>query len=487
MSNKRLSRRDFLRISALSGAGVILASCAKATEVAKPIEPPKPSKQDMAPTEVVAAAAPVKLTIMWRTNPDEQKMLDEMKPAFKTKTGIDMESMVVPWDEYEPKLMTLYASGSAPDIYGTGGTNPYIERWVRGMVLELDNFLATEPKSFTDDLFPIALNAYKKKGKTVAMTFGVLASGTFINATRFDEAGIPYPPIDWKDEKAWTVEDMVTTAKKLTYDSKKDGKIDRFGLVWGHAGPWYNTRFWGQDLVSKEDYDSGILHKLMASSDPAVKEAMIASAQARANTVWVDKCSPSPDTAQSLNQIGPMLKTGSIAMELTGGWALWGDLPKDFKFRAAINPKGGVNGSGTRCKNTWAEPLEICSKTKYAKEAWQFIRWIVADKEAIDINLRHRNLIPAARSAFDTFIKAQGTKLAMTEDEQRTFQMGAIEQANTTVPDHILVGWAKVRDVLNSQMEPVWLNEKTAEQAVNEMLPMVQAAIDANLKELNLT
>ncbi len=279
---------------------------------------------------------------------------------------------------------------------------------------------------------------------------------------------------------------MIATAKKLTIDTEKDGKIDKFGLVWGHSGPWYNTRLWGKDLVSKEDYESGVLHQILASTDSSVKEAMIASLQARANTVWVDKVSPSPETQQSLSQMGPMLKTGAIAMELTGGWAVWGDLPKEFKFRAAINPKGGANGSGTRCNNTWAEPLEICSKTKHADEAWKFVKFIVADKDAIDINLAHRNLMPAAKSAFGTFIKAQGTHLAMSEDEQKTFYMGAIEQANSTVPDHILVGWAKVRDVFNSQLDPVWLNEKTAAQAVEELLPLAQAAIDANLKELNI-
>ena len=478
MSNNKLSRRNFLRMTSIGAGGALLAGCAKAPEIA----PPDESK----PVETPKPAEAVKLQIMWRTNPDEEKMLTSLIPIFKEKTGVDMESNVVPWDEYETKLMTMYASGIAPDIYGTGGTNPYIERWVRGMVLELDNFLLTEPASFTTDLFPIALNAYKKEGKTVAMTFAVLAAGTWVNATRFDEGGVEYPPFDWSDEKAWTIDDMRATAKKLTLDSDGDGKIDRFGVVWGHGGPWYNTRLWGKDLVSKEDYDSGVLHKITALDDPAVKEALINSTQARADFVLVDKVSPSPETSQSLSQMGPMLKTGAIAMEFAGGWAVWGEMPADFKFRAAINPKGGVNGSGTRTKNTWAEPLEICSKTKYANEAWKFVRFMVADSEAIGVQLIHRNMIPAAKSSFDRFVAAQANRLAMSAEEQKKFYMGAIEQADTTVPDHILVGWAKVRDVFNSQLEPVWLGEKTAAEAVDEMLPLAQAAIDANLKELNL-
>lgn len=486
MSKTKLSRRDFLRLSAVGTAGAVLAGCAKATEAPAPQQEPAKAEPTKAPA-AAAAGETKKVNIMWRVNPDEEKMLNELIPLTKEKLGFDLVTSVVPWDEFEPKLMTMYASGMAPDIYGTGGTNPYIERWVRGMVLELDNYILQEPASSTADLWPVALNAYKKKGKTVAMTFGVLAAGVWINATRFDEANVPYPSIDWTDPKAFTVEDMVAMAKKMTVDSNGDGKIDKYGLNWGHAGPWYNTRLWGKDLVSKEDYESGILHSLTASKDSAVKDAMVASMQRRADTVWVDKVGPNPDTANSLNQIGPMLKTGAIAMELTGGWDVWGDLPKEMKFRAAINPIGGENGSGTRCKNIWAEPLEINSKSKNPDEAWKFVRMMTVDKDAIKINLAHRNLTPAAKSSFDAFIQAQANHLAMSVEDQTKFYKGAIEQANTTVPDHILVGWAKVRDVLNSEFQPVGLGEKKAAEVVDGILQKVQAAIDANLKELNLT
>jgi multiple sugar transport system substrate-binding protein len=479
MSNSRFSRRDFLRMTAIGTAGVVLAGCAKATEVV-------PATSEVKPTAKAAAAKDSKITMMWRTNPDEEKMLAEWIPAFKAKTGIELVNTVVPWEEFEPKLMTLYASDIAPDVIGTGGTNPYVERWVRGMVLELDNYIMQEPASFTQDLYPVALNAYKKQGKTIAMTFTLCPAGTWINATRFDEAGVEYPSIDWFDEKAWTYEDFVAAAKKMTIDNEGDGKTDKFGGNWGHSGVWYNTRMWGQDLVAKEDYESGILHKIMASENSAVKEAMIASAQARADLVWKDKVSPDPETSQSLQQMGSLLKTGAIAMSMEGGWALWGDLPKEYKFRGAINFKGGVNGSGTRCNNTWAEPLQISSKTKNPDAAWAFVRWVSGDPEAIKVHGSHRNTIPASKGSFQGFVNSQKDRLAMSVDEISKFFAGCIEQANTTVPDHILVGWAKCRDVFNSNMEPVWLGEQKAAEAVEKVLPLAQAAIEANLKELDI-
>jgi ABC-type glycerol-3-phosphate transport system substrate-binding protein len=75
----------------------------------------------------------------------------------------------------------------------------------------------------------------------------------------------------------------------------------------------------------------------------------------------------------------------------------------------------------------------------------------------------------------------------MSEEEQRTFYREAIEQAETTVPCHILVGWAAARDIFAGEMEPIWLGEKSAKEAVDEMIPKVNQRLEENLKELNLS
>ena len=477
---KKLSRRQFLQLSAVAAAGSLWAACApKATEEPK-------EKPEEKPTEKPAEPEEIKLSIMWRTNPTENPMVDDLIAKWGEKQpNIVVESIVVPWDEYEPKLMTMYAGDIAPDIYGTGGTNPYIERYFRGMVVELDPYVEAEGADFLEDLYPVGVKSYTKNGKLVAMTFAVLNAGVFMNATRFDEAGVDYPPVSWEDD-TWTWEAMIETAKKLTLDTDGDGKTDRYGVNTGHWSPWTYTRLWGQDLVSDEDYASGICHKWQTDK-PEVYDALVEGLQARADAIHKHNVTPSPETAQSLGQMGPMLKTGAVAMDFTGGWAIWGDLPEEFGFRAAANPIGGVNGSGTRVKNTWAEPLQICSKTAHPDEAWQWVKFMTVDKDAIAIEIKYRSMIPAARSAFEAYVAEYGPRLAMNEEEQRTFYREAIEQAETTVPCHILVGWAAARDIFAGEMEPIWLGEKSAKEAVNEMIPKVNQRLEENLKELNLS
>ena len=180
------------------------------------------------------------------------------------------------------------------------------------------------------------------------------------------------------------------------------------------------------------------------------------------------KLMPDDATAQALSQIGPMLKTGAIASELTGGWALWGDLPKEFKFSACINPTGGVDGSGTTAEQCWCEPLELCSKTKHPDEAWQFVKWCTDDEESIAIQLTNRNLVPAKKKFLDKFVDLVSDKMDMPKQDQKVFYAGGLEQAETTVPCHILVGWAGVRDIMYNELGPIWKGETTAKQAVED-------------------
>jgi ABC-type glycerol-3-phosphate transport system substrate-binding protein len=279
---------------------------------------------------------------------------------------------------------------------------------------------------------------------------------------------------------------MIETGEQLTLDSSGDGKIDRYGLDVGHSSPWTYTRLWGQDLVSDEDYASGLLHQWQTDK-PEVYDALVGGLQARADAIYEDKVTPSPETASALSQIGDVLKTGAVAMNFTGGWALWGDLPEEFDFRYAINPLGGTGGSGTRVENTWVDPVQISSQSKFPDAAWAFTKFLVSDVDGLQIQIKARSVIPAVKSAFEPYMAEYSGRLAMTEDEQRTFLTGCLDQAKTTVPCHILVGWAAIRDIFNAELELVWLGERTAKEAVDVMIPKVNTKLEENLKELNLT
>jgi len=497
MEKRTLNRRDFLRLTAAAATGAVMAACAPAApqvvEVVKEVPVEKVVKETVIVEKEVVVEKPAKpeevveLTFMWRVNPKENQMLEELLPAWEEKhPDMPVELILSPWDEFEPKLMTMYAAGIAPDIIGTGGTNPHGERFARGMVLALDPYMDTEPE-LAEDLFPIAVKSYTFRGKLIGLPMAMCYPGVFYNATLFDEAGVDYPPVDWKGS-AWTWDDMIEAAKKLTLDKDGDGKIDQYGLQPGHSSPWYYTRLWGEDLISEEDYAAGVLHR-WRTDDSDVYNACVNGLQARADAIYKHEVTPAPATAATLSELGPMLKTGVLAMEFTGAWALFPPLPEKFKFGAAANPLGGEKGKGTRANMVWVDPAQIPVTTKHPDAAWEFCKWMVADEEAIRIQVPYRaNSIPCVQSGFRLYMDAWGEQPEMVTrgaDLEKTI-LGSLEVATRDVPCHSIVGWAAIRDIFRGELEPVWLGDKSAKEAVDTMIPLVHEALEKHLEELGV-
>jgi multiple sugar transport system substrate-binding protein len=465
------------------GAAAVLAACAP---VAQPtVAPEAPAKATEAPTTKPAAAEPVKLVFIFRSQEAEMKTVDAWNAAFSAKhPDIQVEALYVAFAESEPKLMSMYAAGDPPDIYGTTGTNPYAERYLRGMVKSLQPYLDAEGADLLKDAWPIAVNAFVIDGQMYSLAAFLHAAGTWVNATLFDEAGVDYPPVDWSTP--WTWEQMIETAEKLTKDKNGDGKIDQFGVTEDHRTPWYLTRMWGQDTVSKEDTATGFCRKLQLDKKE-VYDACLAGLEARRDLTWKQHVSPDPDESGPLSQLGPLLLTGAIGMQVAGPWVLWGELPEQFKFRGAVMPTGGVNGSGTTCKNVWAEPYQISSRSKHPDEAWQYIKWIGFDPEAVGIAMVWRNCMPVSKSGYDIWYKQYGNRLAMSEEESRTFWTGSLAQAETTVPDHLYAGWAKVRDFIDPEIGPGQKNEKPMNECLDAFIEKANKALVDVAKEMGIS
>jgi multiple sugar transport system substrate-binding protein len=478
---KRFSRRELLRFAGISFGAAALAGCA-ATPTAAPAATEAPKVEEK-PTEVPAATAPpaagVKLTTMWRTSPTENEMLEKViKVWAKKHPDITVEPIYAPWDEYEPKLLAMYAGGIAPDVLGIGGTNPFAERFIRGMVLSLQPFIEADT-ALREGLYPMSIKVYTLRGELCALPHVICPAGVSFNATRFDEAGLKYPPYDWNDE-SWTWEAMIALAKQLTVDKDGDGKIDQYGLNIGHRSIWYLTRMWGEDVVSAEDYAEGVMHKLNTDK-PEVYEALVAGVTAVADAIHKDKVNPTPDTAQALGQMGPMLKTGAIAMEFTGGWAIWPPLPEEMKFGIAPNPL-----AKTRGKQVWVDPVQITSTTKYPKESWEFCKYLVSADESWDIQIEHRTVVPAWQPALPKYVDRWGGSLVLSKDEYQKFLSQCLEQATNDVPCHVLVGWAAARDAFIAELQPVWLGTKSPKEAVDTLIPLVNEKFQEKLQELQL-
>lgn len=491
MERKILNRRDFLRLTATAATGALLAACQ-----------PQPAEQKATqevPTEATQegpaeAGETIELELMWRTDPGEAPAVEQVIALWaQNRSDIVVKMVLAPWDEFEPKLMSLHAGGIAPDVIGLGGTNPYAERFVRGMVLAMEPYLDVDD-DLAADLYPVATETVTIEGHLYLMPATICGNGTYYNASLFDEAGLDYPPVEWKGT-GWTWDDVIEVAKSLTIDKNGDGKIDQYGFMPAHASPWFYTRLWGQDLVSEEDYASGILHKWQTDI-PEVYDACVAGLQARADAIYVHQVTPSPETTAALQEMGSLLKTGAVAMSFEGAWAIMPPLPEQFKFGAGPCPMGTpAKGTGTRGKQQQIDGFEISVQTDHPDAGWEFIKFFVADVEAIRTRLKGFVYLPSVRSGLTAWLDEYSKGLtAMSRDGLEQTLLESLEVAAEEQPfrgtgcacGH-LVGWTAARDVFGAELEPVWAGQKSVKEAVDTMLPLVNDAIQKHLEGLDLT
>ena len=370
--SKRLSRRDFLRLSSLAAAGAALAACAP--EV---IEKEVAVKETVVVKEEVEVEVPVEQTVVVKeevevpTGPTnirfsvwygqgDIEVWDQVIDAFEaTQPNIKIDFEPLAWGQYWQKLQVGMAAGDTPDAIGMGigvvydyigrqqinALNPYLDaagvdigQWFPGLIEE--------------GVWP------KPGGDLYALPYRFTGSAFFINKTLFDEAGIPYPELGW----TWPTE-YTELAKQLTDPGKEQ---------WGCLLP-------GGQLVTPflaTNETSALTEDLRHSNwlDPKMAEVH----QFLADLVCVHEAAPKPADTQGL---GDMFLSGRVAMVPGAQWdiAAYRKI-EDFEWDIVYNPmKEGINKMGTY---GGPDMMSIPSDSKQPDEAWEFILFATGSAEA---------------------------------------------------------------------------------------------------------
>lgn len=111
-------------------------------------------------------AEKAKVTILWRDDPDEVPVLDEIIKDFNsTHPNITVEAIVVPYDEYDPKLFSMWAAGTPPDIFWCAAESGYVDHAIRDMNFTLDTLVNRDKNVINiKDFYPAAIEGATFRG-----------------------------------------------------------------------------------------------------------------------------------------------------------------------------------------------------------------------------------------------------------------------------------------------------------------------------------
>ena len=267
----------------------------------------------------------------------EKAAIEEMVAAFEVRNpDVEVEAIQIPYEGYLAQVTAMMKQGESPDVgYFPGLQAPL---WAQeGRLLDLTDLVKNDP------LFASALpetRYYYGNGKIAGLNSAVEATLLFYNKDLFDKAGLPYPPSD--PAKAWSWEQFVDTARKITVDvnGKHPGEtgfdpaaIATYGAAFDktfEGWTWYPFIFSNGGKVADE---AGT--RLLLDS-PAAAEAL----QKLADLMWVEHAAPTPEQDANMPGYVTMLQTGNLGMHISGHWNLLDYAAvKDLNFGVAVLPK----------------------------------------------------------------------------------------------------------------------------------------------------
>ena len=363
MKDKSISRRDFLRWSAMAAGTATLAACAP-----PPVATPK-SDAVVAPTVAEAASAGLtgQIEYMHYDLGPANKSREEAVAAFeKANPGSKIKLTVLPYGDMWTKVAATMAAGQPPDVMY--GDFSLVRNALDGQLLAMDEYFKADPILNKPELFITNMaddvQAKYGTGNIHALILGAWVPILYYNKDIFDAAKEPYPT----DE--WTWDDLREAAKRLTDPSKKQWgfqfgtTLDNVGWMWWGQKP---AEFWAapQQFPERTQFDS-----------PEGLGVMQLYYDMHVN----DKSAITAEEAKLYEVYASGFGAGKVAMYAGGDWdAGWSFRELSFKWGMALTPK--MRKDYRASLNTMLATNTIASATKSPNLAWAFVRYMTADKE----------------------------------------------------------------------------------------------------------
>lgn len=374
----------------------------------------------------------------WHWHPDFQELYKTIVADFEAKNPDIKVKLVLVAGDYASKLMTAFASGTAPDLFALHSASiaTYSEN---GLFLDIDKYIQKDKDFDISALIGPVADSLVYKGRRTGLPYATYIDVMFYNIDHFDDAALPPP------EKTWNWDTFARTASKLTKDKNGDGTPDQWGYVvdffWGRVTPWLYQA--GANYFS-DDYSKCLL------DSPEAVEAL-----------------------EFLHKLKFAYKVGggnffnrTASMYITGPWDLIPAMKAEINFDVTLLPRYRRPASRVSC-----QPIHISSTTRHPDEAWKFAKFLVSREVQEKMIKTMTSTVPVLKEvAYDEYLKSKHppkNKLAFIE-------MGMLSEG-CKLPMH--PRWPEIEPVINSAFGSISNNSKPVRTALVEAARAINGII----------
>jgi alpha-1,4-digalacturonate transport system substrate-binding protein len=214
----------------------------------------------------------VTMEMMWFSDGVEGEVMQALLDRYFEETGVEIELLVIGWNEYETRLGQMIDGGDQPALIRT--TEGVMNNFKTHLV-ELDGVFVEE--NFTN-IFYNAVN------KPLGLPMDVTANGLYVNLDLLNKYEVNYPMLG--DEDIWTWAEFEVEMNKLRdkSDVNNPGLFDFQGhrfmpLIYQHGVHIWEDAFTETNLTGEgaqaalqllmDFYDNGLISKEVFSTNAA--------------------------------------------------------------------------------------------------------------------------------------------------------------------------------------------------------------------------
>lgn len=364
---KKVSRRDFLRVTTTTATGVLLAACGAVT--APDVGTTGGTDASSVPAPAAEAPAPGKVVLRLheRTIPYKVEYWKELGAKFaethpNVELKVEADGVGNPYNE---KMLTSLAGGTIGDMFWLVDVENYDTFRAKGVLAPLDPFIEADGYDLSQYL-PNVIDFYKRDGKQYILPTGVHngPENLFYNRDMFEAAGLPTP-----QSPDWTWDEFAETATRLTNaDEKVFGANIPVG--WSEA-QIVVARSYGGDILDKEGKTSTLL-----------TEPTVAAFNLMSDLINERKANPRPAEIME-GGANKMFAAGKLGMYMSGPWDVY--VLRELIAENSLNwdmtlvPKGPAGRKGQLVSEGYAVP----TTSKNQQLAWEFIKLMCSPEEGV--------------------------------------------------------------------------------------------------------
>jgi multiple sugar transport system substrate-binding protein len=370
---KKMTRRDFLRMSALTGAAATLAACAQASPAAPAQEAPK---------EEAPAPATEKVSLRFITNHGEadQPLFKAVLSNFAAKyPNITIDHLDIAGNEFYDTINAQGAASQLPDVWYTRTFDVPVYA-SRGWTINLQPYINRDAQEVNvDDFWPAEVAQMRWKGDLFALPYDFSNVGIYYNKDMFAAAGVSTPPESWK----WP--ELAAMAEKFV-QKDDSGAFKTWGLVlynwnWVFHGLLFG---WGGKIWT-DDFSECVIN---SKENVDCFKFFIAE---RKKGLY-------PEAGAAPANVDPFA-SGLTPMSFQGSWAtvyMRDAIADKFDFDCTAMP---LSPSGQSCINAAGGAWGIATNCKHVEEAWTFNKFLTSTESTNVLISEPLRSIPGRKSS----------------------------------------------------------------------------------------